>query len=918
MPNMIFRPVLELLRPWFVGTLLCLTGWAPVLGASPSEATVTKVTEIEGIAEYRLANGLQILLVPDGGKPTTTVNLTVRVGSRHESYGETGMAHLLEHLLFKGSQRYPEAWAEFSRRGMRANGSTWYDRTNYFASFAHNDDTLRWYLGWLADAMVNATLARSALDAEMTVVRNEMEMGENDAGRMLLERGLSAMYLWHNYGKSTIGARSDIENVDIDALRRFYRTHYRPDNATLIVSGLFDTAQVLRWIEASFGLIPRPDQALRPAPTLDPVQDGERTVVLRRPGGAPLVYALYHVPAGPHPDHVAMRALALILGDSPGGRLHRALVERSKAAAAFAFAPGLADPGYALFGLQLQPGQDVPEAERILLDEIEQLSQRPITAAELERAKARWLKEWDLSFANAETVGVALSESIAQGDWRLFFLTRDRMRDLRLDQVQRVAEQYLRRDNRTVARYVPTQDLQRAPAAQRVDVTEVLREYRGDPRLAAVPTFEASPANIDAQTRVSSLADGLQVALLSKPTRGRLVHARLDLRFGTAQDLRGQSEVGALVAALLDKGTRHRSRQALADELDRLRADVSVREVLGGVSVSMRTVGEHLPALVGIVAEMLRMPALEAAALDEVKRQWLASLEEAQRSPEELADNAVLRKLRPYREDDVRHVPTLAAQMDRVRAVGIEQVRAFHRRFYGASSAQFSAVGDFDEQAVLQALRTHLAGWKSPAPYQRVPYPMVTVEPGFERLRTPDQRNAYMRASLPLPLSDGDPDYPALMLANYLLGQSGSSRLWTRVRETEGLSYGIQTHVEWNAWEPHSVWSLSVIFAPENLSRVRRAIDEEFQRVLTEGFTAEELEAGRKGLLALRHLSRAQDAHLSAALVENLRLGRRFAVSQAVDERIAQLSVQEVNAALRKYLRPERFVWAAAGDFTDE
>lgn len=914
---MISSTVLDVLRLGLAAVLACLTAWAPMAWAQPIAGPAKRMTQIEGIAEYRLGNGLQILLVPDGGKPTTTVNLTVRVGSRHENYGETGMAHLLEHLLFKGSERYPEAWAEFSRRGLRANGSTWYDRTNYFASFASNEDNLRWYLGWLADAMVNATLARSALEAEMTVVRNEMEMGENDAGRVLLERGLSTMYLWHNYGKSTIGARSDIENVDIAALRRFYRTHYRPDNATLIVSGLFDSAQVLAWIQESFGPIPKPEHPLPAAPTLDPVQDGEREVVLRRPGGVPLVYALYHVPPGPHPDHAAMRALALILGDSPGGRLHRALVETSRAAAAFAFTQGLADPGYALFGLQLQSEEGLIEAERMLLEEIEGLAVRPITASELERAKARWLKQWELSFANAETVGVALSESIAQGDWRLFFLTRDRVRNLQLEAVQRAAEQYLRRDNRTVARYVPTQELRRAPDPRRVDVAGVLQDYQGDPRLAAVATFEASPANIDARTRMVAVTEGLRAALLSKATRGQLVHARLDLRFGTVQDLRGQAEVAALVAALLDKGTRRRPRQALADELDRLRADVSVHEVDGGVSVALRTVREHLPALLGIVAEMLREPALEATALDEVKRQWLASLEEAQRSPEELADNAVLRRLHPYPEDDVRHVPALAAQMDRVRAVGIEQVRAFHRRFYGASFAQFSAVGDFDEQAVIKALRTHLGGWKSPGPYLRVPRPMVTVEPGFERLRTPDQRNAYLRASLPLPLSDGDPDYPALMLANYLLGQGGSSRLWTRVRETEGLSYGIQTYVEWNAWEPHSVWSLSVIFAPENLGRVRRAIDEELTRVLTEGFTADELEAARKGLLALRHLSRAQDGHLAAALAENLRLGRRFAVSQAVDERIAQLSLQEVNAAVRKYLKPERFVWAAAGDFRE-
>ena len=165
-------------------------------------AGIEEVTRVEGITEYRLKNGLQLLLVPDDSKPSTTVNVTYRVGSRHESYGETGMAHLLEHLLFKGTPTTRNLWAEFTKRGLRANGTTWYDRTNYFATFSASDDNLRWYLGWQADAMINSFIARADLDTEMTVVRNEMEAGENNPSRVLLQQTLAAMYQWHNYGKS--------------------------------------------------------------------------------------------------------------------------------------------------------------------------------------------------------------------------------------------------------------------------------------------------------------------------------------------------------------------------------------------------------------------------------------------------------------------------------------------------------------------------------------------------------------------------------------------------------------------------------------------------------------------------------------------------------------------------------------------
>lgn len=172
---------------------------APARGAAASRSGAPVLeAQVEGISAYRLANGLQVLLIPDASKPTTTVNMTYRVGSRHENYGETGMAHLLEHMLFKGTPRHPQVWSEFNKRGFRANGSTWFDRTNYFASFSANDDNLRWYLDWQADAMVNSFIARKDLDSEMTVVRNEMEMGENNPSRILFEKTLATMYQWNN------------------------------------------------------------------------------------------------------------------------------------------------------------------------------------------------------------------------------------------------------------------------------------------------------------------------------------------------------------------------------------------------------------------------------------------------------------------------------------------------------------------------------------------------------------------------------------------------------------------------------------------------------------------------------------------------------------------------------------------------
>ncbi|MBX9716220.1 MAG: insulinase family protein, partial [Burkholderiaceae bacterium] len=567
---------------------------APSAQAQTLPTGVTRVQSVEGIDEYRLANGLQVLLIPDSSKPTTTVNLTYRVGSRQENYGETGMAHLLEHLLFKGSPKHPAAWAEFTKRGLAANGSTWFDRTNYTASFSANDDNLRWYLGWQADAMVNSYIARKDLDTEMTVVRNEMESGENSPDRILFSKTLATMYQWHNYGKDTIGARSDVENVDIPRLQAFYRLYYQPDNATLIVSGKFQPTQTLSWIAQSFGVIKKPTRVLPKQYTLDPVQDGERSITLRRTGGVPVLYAMYHVPPGAHPDFAAVELLGSIMGDAPSGRLHKRLTEKGLAATTYSFSQGLAEPGFALFGAQLGPQQDVDVARNELLATVESVSKEPITQEELDRAKVKWLKGWDQAFTNPETVGIALSETVAMGDWRLFFLSRDRVREANLADVQRVAEQRLLPANRTLGVYLPTDQPQRAPAPARVDMAAQLKTFKPQGAAAAVEAFEATPANIDRRTQRFDIG-GLRVGLLPKGSRGNAVQAMLSLRFGDEKSLFGQGEAADMVAALLDKGTATMSRQQIQDRLDALRTEMSISGGAGGVTVSLSTRREHLP-----------------------------------------------------------------------------------------------------------------------------------------------------------------------------------------------------------------------------------------------------------------------------------------------------------------------------------
>ncbi len=900
--------------------LAALMALAPsVPWAQSLPAGVGAVSSVEGIDEFRLANGLQLLLVPDDSKPTTTVNLTYRVGSRHENYGETGMAHLLEHLVFKGTPTTPNAWAEFTKRGLRANGSTWTDRTNYFASFSANDESLRWYLGWQADAMVNSFIAKKDLDSEMTVVRNEMEMGENSPGRVLFQRTLAGMYTWHNYGKSTIGARADVENVDINRLQAFYKRYYQPDNATLIVAGRFQPQQVLAWVAESFGPLPKPQRELPSTYTLDPAQDGERVVMVKRVGGTPMVYMAYHTPPGGHPDFAAIELLGQVLGDTPGGRLHKALVEPQLAAAAFGFPLAFAEPAAFFLGAQLAPGQDLAKARTAMAAALDGLAAQPMTQEELDRARVQWLNAWEKGFADPEVVGVELSEQIALGDWRLYFLRRDQVKNASLADVQRVAATWLRPDNRTVALYEPTAQPQRAPTPARADVAALVKDYQGDPNVAQAESFDATPANLDRRTETGALASGLKWALLTKGTRGRAVQARLSLHYGDLASLQGQDTAASFLAALLDKGTSTLSRQQLSDRFDQLRADVGFSASGQTLNVRIGTVREHLPAVVELLAQVLRQPALPEAGMDEVRRQWLASIAQQKKEPEALVENRVDRHGNPYPKGDPRHTPTFDELEQAVSAVTLAQVRAFHARFYSAAKAEFAAVGDLDAAAVQAALAKGFGHWRQPAAgpqrWQRVPQPLVAVPAERFVIATPDKQNANLYAMLRLPLNDTHADYAALMVANHMFGAGGSSRLWKRIRETEGLSYDVRSYVQWSSTELNSPWISSAIFAPQNQPKVEAAWREELARALKDGFSQAELDEARNGLLSFRRLSRSQDAVLTGLAASNLHLDRRFALSQQTDERIAALTLAQVNAAWRRYIDPARVVLAWGGDF---
>jgi len=881
----------------------------------PLPAGVTKVTSVEGITEYNLPNGLRVLFAPDSSKPSTTVNTTYLVGSRHENYGETGMAHLLEHLLFKGTPAFPQAWIEFTKRGLRANGSTWTDRTNYFASMAANDENLEWYLKWSADAMTHSFIAKKDLDSEMTVVRNEMESGENNPFRSLLFQTIGASYVWHSYGKSTIGARADVENVSIERLQAFYRNYYQPDNAVLIITGKFDEVKTLAIVAREFGKIPRPTRKLQPTYTVDAEQQGERTLTLRRAGDTQIVLAVYHVPAGPSPDYAAIELLSTIFGEAPSGRLHKSLVETKQAAEVFGFAFEWKEPSVLILGAQLPSTASLDTARASLVKTIDAVATDPISEADVDRARTKYLKDFERTTSDPERMGVALSSSIALGDWRLFFLQRDQVRKLKAADVQRVASAYLVPDNRTLGVFIPTANPNRPPKPLLVDAAPLVKDYKGDAPVVQGEAFDATPENIDKRTERVKLASGMRTALLPKRTRAAAVNVRLVLHLGDEKSLTGMPPLGPMTAAMLNRGSAGMSRQDIQDAFDRLKARVGINGDNTAVTVSIETTRENLPEVLKLVAKVLREPSFPASELEQLKNERVTEIESQRKEPNAVARLAVARHGNPYAKGHVRYEPTFDEQIAEINGVTVERIRAFHANFYGVDSADFAAVGDFDAATLKAQLEQLFGGWKSKTPYQRVANPIYALAPMGQKLETPDKANAFFITLARIPLRDDDPDYPAFLVANHIFGGGTGGIVWRRIREKEGISYGINSGMNANSFEQHTTWTTAAIYAPQNLERLQKAFAEEIGRVVKDGFTADELKDAKAGLLAQRRLARAQDAGLANTMAFYLELNRTMAYQAKVDRDIEAVTLEQANAAFRKYVDPSKLSTIYAGDF---
>ncbi len=765
--------------------------------------------------------------------------------------------------------------------------------------------------------MVNSYIKGEDLESEMTVVRNEFERGENNPFRILMQRMFSGAYEWHNYGRTTIGNRSDIERVPIDRLKAFYRKFYRPDNIMVVVAGRFDVDDTLKKLEHYFGQLRAPETPLDKTYTTEPAQDGERTVVLRRVGTTQLVSVGYHIPSGPTPEYAALHMLYYIFGTEPSGRLHKSLVETHLAEQSYSSSIPLHDPGLIMFGAQLNKDASIESARQTLIETVENVADAPITDEEVKRAKSEFLKQRELHATEPTGIAIELSEWAAQGDWRLYFLFRDNMEKLTAQDCTAAAAKYLTRNNRTVGLFIPSEKSERVEMPTRPDLQELLADYKGRGEVEQGEQLSPDPNVIESRTTRGQLSNGLRTAWLPKKTRGKKVNIVINLRYGTEEEIQPLLTATQFMPQLLLHGTSKRSRQELKDRFDELTATVSADSSPGLLSVSIETKRESLTEVLPLVGEMLREPAFPPEEFELLRRQQIGGTEAMLTNPQALAQIKVERTLAPFDKDNVRYVPTLSERIDRFKALSNDQIKQLHSRLVNGTHGEIVAVGDFDPAQLTQMCEKAFSDWESDVAYKRIAREAQSQVDGyFEEVNTPDKENAVCIGQIQFPMRDNDADFPALKLGVRILGGGAiSSRLGKRIRDDEGLSYTVAAQLRIHPIDSRAQLYFFAISNPSKMEKTIRLIREVTLNLLAEGISAEELEQAKTGFLQDEQLARSSERRIAGLIAQSMFAERDLSYIAGVEETVNGLTIDDVNKALRKYVDLKRLVMVSAGDF---
>jgi zinc protease len=888
-----------------------------------------KAGEREGVARFiHKANDLEVLVKEDRSAPVVTFLVLYRVGSRNEAVGHTGATHILEHLLFKGTPTFNRAngtqiAAQLERIGADFNATTWYDRTKYFETVP--SDQLEFAVRLEADRMRNSFVAEEDRQSEMTVVRNELELMDNDPYSVLEVQLMAAAYREHPYHHPTIGWRADVEGVPIERLREFYDTFYWPNNSTVVVVGDVDTDEALTLVDKYFGTIPRSPVPIPQVYTREPEQQGERRIVLRRAGQDGIVIVAFPIPEAASADAATLAVVETLLVAGRSSRLYRDLVDAQFASEVNAWAGQFRDPSLFQVSARILPELSHQTVEDVILASLERLRSEPVPREELEKAKRIVTTQLVFGREGCSAYAERLSEAVSQVDWTWFLDYPAAVASVTEEDVRRVARSYFRRSRMTTGWFMPTggptdgEDGFGDVSAVRNPVAYDPKQPRGalpsSGPLAGAPGPDGHGSTFGSRTVRETLDNGVTVVVLERhfdPT----VSIRADVRAGSFFAPVGNRLLTGVTARMLERGTAKRDAMRFAEDIESLGAFVNASANAFTVEVAAHALSSDTRTILEAIAEMLREPSFSDSELEKVKVEIAAAIRRQQESTEdrsfERLTQLVLTPEHPY------YRATADARLAALGAMTTDDLRSYHKEYFGGPALTLVVVGDVDAAEIVGEARRLFGDWSGRVPDEIRRVMTLPGDAVREFVPVADKATADVIIGLPGTLVRRDGDYFAARIGNAILGQSTlSSRLGIRVRDKEGLTYGIGS-VFYGASLLDGLWYARVSAAPENVERAIASTLDELRRALDEGVTEDEVNDYVSSFVGSYKVGLATNAGIADRLAESELFGFGPGYLDEFPDCVRQVTLAEVNASLRRHLLVDKLSIVIAGSMPAE
>ncbi len=884
------------------------------------------IREAGGIAEYELlSNGLKVLLKEDRSSPVVTVMVTYLVGSREESDGRRGAAHLLEHMMFKGTERYQKQKgtaipAVLQRVGAHMNASTWTDGTNYYETLP--SDQLDLALDIESARMRGSLFREEDLASEMHVVHSELEKIENSPFAMLDQALWGTAFTSHPYHFPVIGWRKDIEDTSARDLKQFYDTYYWPNNAVLAVIGSYAPAQILEKIAKSFGGLGRSPQPIPSMTLVEPEQTAQRHTEVRREDRTESVVVAHKTPGLTHPDAAALEVLAMILTSGKNSRLYRELINRGLAVDIRVDASKSRDPGMFMAQAILSPGVPHDEIRERILKVYDKIRQDGISAEELANAKTQLETHILFSRDGSYHVAQELSSLIASGDWSFYATYLDKVRALKPQDIQRAAQTYLTASRMTTAYLISKnpssreeiQKLDEAIATTRsISEDELLQETDQLSKKAALAQKHPSTPTFDKRLseRVSSeTIHGIRVLTIKTPVEGVVtITGSLE---GAGQAYSPNPVLPEIVVHMLDEGTKRRGKFEIARLLESRGAQIGFQIGHKRVAFKARCLAKDVPLVMELISEQLRYPLFDAAEFEKQKQRLEVDIVHAMSSTSDQAESALSRLI--YPAGHPYYEPPLESQLESLKRLTREELVRFHETHYSPKNMIIVAAGDIDTLYFNEIVADVMKQWPvNKIPILPQPAPLTLEEPHKLIVPIPDKSKFDVVLGHAMPVRYGDPLYYSIFLANFILGGDFSSRLSAKVRDEYGLTYSIYSELSGIDRVNEGHWQVSIILNPKVLDRGIEAALQEINLFKDQPPLDAEVEENKTTLKGMYQVSLSTTEGIASRLLANQEMDLPLSHLDNYPVIISAVTAEQVHEAIRKYFHPEKLQIAAAG-----